>query len=286
MAGAERIFQLLDETELEEDRGTIARVPEAAAGEAALAFEGVDFAYKKGHPTLTDVSFRIQEGEKIAIVGPTGAGKTTVTSLLLRMYEHQEGVVRVRGQDIEALTRNALRNLFSVVPQDVFLFSGTVLSNIAMGDANPDLERAREALRRMGALELFERREGGLHAKVDERGGNFSGGERQLISFARALYKDAPFLILDEATASIDSDTEARLQTALDAVMQGRTSIVIAHRLSTIRAADRILVFQRGRLVEQGTHDELLDLDGVYARLYRLQYAQPEAVSLPAPPPM
>jgi ATP-binding cassette subfamily B protein len=174
---------------------------------------------------------------------------------------------------VRAYDPEALREQFAVVPQDVYLFAGTVLSNVALSDDAPDPARARQALSRIGALDLFMKREGGLDARVDERGANFSAGERQLLAFARAIYKDAPLLVLDEATASVDSDTEARLQTALDAVLQGRTALVIAHRLATIRAADRIVVFHKGRVVEWGTHDELVARDGVYARLYRMQFA-------------
>jgi ATP-binding cassette subfamily B protein len=188
--------------------------------------------------------------------------------------------VRVNGKDVRRWNRRELRESFSVVPQDVFLFTGTVLSNVAMSDANPDEKKAEVALSRVGALEIFQRREGGLHAKVEERGANFSAGERQLLAFARAVYRDAPILILDEATASVDSDTEARLQIALDAVMAGRTAIVIAHRLSTIKAVDRIVVFHKGRVVESGPHEELLALGGVYARLYRMQFAHERAKAL------
>jgi ATP-binding cassette subfamily B protein len=205
----------------------------------------------------------------------------------LRLYEPQGGSVRVLGRDVRGYEPQALRRLFSVVPQDVFLFPGTILSNIAISDDVPDRTRAEEALRRIGALELFERRAAdgpdgggsGLHARVDERGQNFSAGERQLLAFARAIYRDAPLLVLDEATASVDSDTEARLQRALVEAVRGRTALVIAHRLSTIRAADRIVVFHKGRVVEMGTHDELLAQKGVYARLYRMQFAHEQAIA-------
>jgi ATP-binding cassette subfamily B protein len=286
MAGAERIFQLLDEKDLEPDApGAAPGAPRDGASQAsgaesaatrdrdALELETVSFEYKPNVPILKDVSLRARRGEKIALVGATGAGKSTVASLFLRLYEASAGVVRVLGKDVRSYPVRELRKLFAVVPQDVFLFPGTVASNVAAGEAAPDLARVRRALERIGALDLFERRESGLEARVDERGSNFSAGERQLIAFARALYKDAPILVLDEATASVDSDTEARLQRALDAAMEGRTALVIAHRLSTIRAADRIVVFHKGRVVEQGSHDELLTKDGIYARLHRMQFA-------------
>jgi ATP-binding cassette subfamily B multidrug efflux pump len=272
MSGAERIFKLLDETALERD-GEKAPAAQPVPGEA-VALENVTFAYKPGTPVLKDVSLHVRRGERVALVGATGAGKTTVTALLLRLYDFEEGTARVLGQDVRSYDRRELRALFSVVPQDVFLFAGTVASNVAMSDDAPDLAQVEQALSRVGALDLFLRRPGGLQAPVDERGANFSAGERQLLAFARAVYRDAPLLILDEATASIDSDTEARLQTALEAVMAGRTALVIAHRLSTIRAVDRIVVFHHGRVVEAGTHDELLAKNEVYARLYRLQFAQ------------
>jgi ATP-binding cassette, subfamily B, multidrug efflux pump len=273
MAGAERIFELLDE----KDVTPPALPPEQCCApgppDEAIALEHVDFEYKPGAPVLRDVSLRAVRGERIALVGATGAGKTTVASLLLRLYEPQGGAIRVLGKDVRGYDPAELRRHFSVVPQDVFLFPGTILSNVAVADVEPDRARAEMALRRIGAWDLLTSREGGLDARVDERGMNFSAGERQLLAFARAIYRDAPLLVLDEATASVDSDTEARLHRALEEVMRDRTSLVIAHRLSTIRAADRIVVFHKGRVVEVGSHDELLAKGGVYARLYRMQYA-------------
>jgi ATP-binding cassette, subfamily B, multidrug efflux pump len=283
MAGAERIFELLDET----DVVPAALSPDVSAApgppDEAMALEHVDFEYKQGVPVLRDVSLVARRGERIALVGATGAGKTTVAGLLLRLYEPQGGGVRVLGRDVRSYEPHDLRRNFAVVPQDVFLFPGTILSNIGVADEVPDRARATDALRRIGALELFDRRGSGgpgsgLDARVDERGMNFSVGERQLLAFARAVYRDAPLLVLDEATASVDSDTEARLQRALEEVIRGRTALVIAHRLSTIRAADRIVCFHKGRVVEAGTHDELIALGGVYARLYRMQSAHEQVV--------
>jgi ATP-binding cassette subfamily B protein len=279
MAGAERIFELLDEKDVVPPALGAGECSPPGPPEEAMALEHVDFEYKPGVPVLRDVTFGARRGERIALVGATGAGKSTVASLLLRLYEPQGGAVRVLGRDVRSYEPHDLRRHFSVVPQDVFLFPGTVLSNVAVADATPDRARAEEALRRIGALELFARREGGLDARVDERGQNFSAGERQLIAFARAIYHEAPLLVLDEATASVDSDTEARLQRALEEVIRGRTAIVIAHRLSTIRAADRIVVFHKGRVVEMGTHQELIAKDGVYARLYRMQFAHEQAIA-------
>jgi ATP-binding cassette, subfamily B, multidrug efflux pump len=265
MAGAERIFQLLDETEFERDTAKPSAA-EPARSREAFALENVSFAYKEGSPVLQELTLNVKRGERIAIVGATGAGKTTVSSLLLRLYDVQAGSVRVCGRDVRDYDRKALRRLFSVVPQDVFLFSGSILSNVALSTTGADRARAEDALRKVGAIGLLEKR--GLDAVVEERGSNFSAGERQLIAFARALYRDAPILLLDEATASVDSHTEQELQRALLTVLEGRSAVVIAHRLSTIQAMDRIVVFHKGRLVEEGTHETLLAQHGIYAKLH------------------
>jgi len=270
MTGAERVFSLLGNAEADAEQKA-----GAAAGDSALAmsFEGVTFSYKAGTPVLDDVSLDVRRGERVALVGPTGSGKTTLTALLLRLYDVERGVVRVFGDDVVTLDRHQLRRRFAVVPQDVLLFPGTIAENVAAGVA-PDRARVEDVLGRIGALDLFLAREGGIDAEVGEYGNNFSAGERQLIAFARALYRDAPILILDEATASIDSDTEARLQRALEELLKGRTALVIAHRLSTIHSADRILVMRAGELVEQGTHDELISRDGLYSKLHELQFSR------------
>ncbi|HET6339652.1 MAG TPA: ABC transporter ATP-binding protein [Polyangiales bacterium] len=283
MAAAERVFAFLSDTEVEPEDG--ARVPAAVRPsrvpnvDVAIEFSHVHFGYRPDESVLHDVSFQVKRGEHVALVGATGAGKSTTISLILRLYELTSGTIEVDGQDIYALSRQELRRLFAVVPQDVFLFAGTVAQNVAFSANEVDETRVRDVLSRVGALDLVERRPLGIHARVDERGSNFSAGERQLLAFARALYRDAPFLILDEATANIDSETEARLQAAVVELMRGRTAIVIAHRLSTIREADRIVVFHRGRVAEQGTHAELLALGEVYAHLHQIQFGHMEDIA-------
>ncbi|HKU44247.1 MAG TPA: ABC transporter ATP-binding protein [Polyangiales bacterium] len=276
LAAAERVFGFLDNSEVEPPdlvagKGNGVQKSPRDAG-VALEFRDVSFGYRADESVLHDVSFKVRRGEHVALVGATGAGKSTTISLILRLYELQAGTIEVDGRDITSLTRNELRRLFAVVPQDVFLFAGTVAQNVAFSPVQVDEARVRDVLARVGALDLVERRPLGIHAKVEERGSNFSAGERQLLAFARALYRDAPFLILDEATANIDTETEGRLQAAVVELMRGRTAIVIAHRLSTIREAHRIVVFHRGRVAESGTHAELLARGEVYAHLHQLQF--------------
>jgi ATP-binding cassette, subfamily B, multidrug efflux pump len=273
LASAERVFGFLAEREVEADQHVTPN-SSPAADAPAIEFADVTFGYRRDDPVLEHVSFRVNTGEHVALVGATGAGKSTTISLMLRLYELSQGQILVHGRDVRELPQRELRRMFSVVPQEVFLFAGTIAQNVAFSASGIDAARVRETLARVGALDLVERRPLGIDARVEERGSNFSAGERQLIAFARALYRDAPFLILDEATANIDSDTEARLQSAVTELMRGRTAFVIAHRLSTIRQSDRILVFHRGHLAEQGSHKNLLALGQVYAHLHQLQFAQ------------
>jgi ATP-binding cassette, subfamily B, multidrug efflux pump len=269
MAASERIFKLLDTEVAIRDEGTL-----EVGDLESIEFRGVWFAYNADEWVLRNVSFRVERGERVAIVGHTGAGKTTVTSLLLRFYEVQRGEILINGIDIRRYRMASLRRLFAIVQQDFFLFSGTVGDNISLGDPGVDAAAVHSAAGRVQADRFIRHLPDGYDSQVRERGAGFSVGEKQLLSYARALAFDPPVLILDEATSSIDTETERLIQEAIQLLMNGRTSIVIAHRLSTIRSADTILVFHHGEIRERGTHEELMATVGLYRRLYEIQYRE------------
>ena len=264
-SSSERIFQILDEPIAPATEEAAAVSKPSPRGPARLEFDDVSFGYRDDQPVLRDVSFVAEPGQTVAIVGPTGAGKTTLLSLVSRLQDPSGGTVSLDGSDLRELDLFAMRRRIAVVQQDVFLFTGTVLDNVRLFDESISTAQVRAALETVGALEFVEALPGGLDAPVEERGATFSQGERQLLSFARALATEPDVLLLDEATASIDTATELRLQSALARLMRGRTSLVVAHRLSTVRDADRILVLEGGRVVEAGTHKELVELGGVFA---------------------
>lgn len=272
MASAERIFQLLD-TQPEIVSPASPRSPERQAG--SIVFDRVSFGYVEGEPVLHDVSFEIAAGERIGIVGWTGSGKSTLIRLLARLYDVGEGRVLLDGVDVRDYRLPELRRSIGVVLQDHFLFAGSVSQNISLGDPRLDESAVRRAAERVQASEFIERLPGGYDEEVRERGSNFSMGERQLLSFARAVAFDPRVLVMDEATASVDPATESKIQTALEEILHERTSIVIAHRLAALAQVDRILVLHRGRLVEQGSHEALMGIEkGIYRTLYELQSAE------------
>ncbi|MGZ9130161.1 MAG: ABC transporter ATP-binding protein, partial [Candidatus Binatia bacterium] len=273
MASAERIFQLLD-TEVDIQNPKNAVVPKPFRGE--VVFDNVWFNYKAGDPVLKGVSFRIAPGEKVAVVGATGSGKTTTIKLLNRSYDIQQGSIKVSGVDVREWDLHALRRHIGVVLQDVFLFSGDVRGNLILGDPSVSQERVEQAAKHANADQFIRQLPDGYLAQVRERGSNFSVGQRQLLSLARVLVFGPEILVMDEATSSVDTETEALIQDALDKVMRDRTCLLIAHRLSTIRNADRIIVLHHGEVREIGSHAELMDRQGIYYRLYQLQYEREE----------
>ncbi len=279
MASSERIFQILDERPEVRDKSapvSLARI----RGE--IEFRNVWFAYEPGNWVLKNVSFHIAEGEKVAVVGATGAGKTSIISMVSRFYDVQRGQILVDGVDVRDVPQVELRRQVGVVLQDPFLFTGTIAHNIRLNEHQITDEQVRQAARYVHADDFIMRLPQGYDTPVRERGAGLSVGEKQLIAFARAVaFNPALLLVLDEATANVDTETEWLIQQALERLMEGRTSIVIAHRLSTIREVDRIIVLHKGQIVEEGTHDDLLQRNGIYARLYELQYRDQE-IAAPA----
>jgi ATP-binding cassette, subfamily B, multidrug efflux pump len=275
MAASERIFKVLDEQpEIRSPETPSPLQPARAVGR--IEFRDVWFAYKDDEWVLRGVSFTVEPGQSVGVVGHTGAGKTTLTNLLLRFYDIQKGQILLDGVDIREYDLQALRRNFSIVLQDVYLFSGSVRFNVTLGNEEISDERVEAASREVHADEFVRRLPEGYDTKIHERGAGLSVGQKQLISFARALAYDPPILILDEATSSIDSETELLIRDAVTRLMQGRTSVIIAHRLSTIQSVDKILVMHKGELREAGTHQELLAQRGLYYRLYQLQYKDQE----------
>ncbi len=270
LAAVERIEQLMEEPRVISSPET-PRLPTVSRG--SIVFDHVDFEYREGEPILKDVSFTVDPGQKIAIVGPTGSGKTTIIKLLNRFYDVKRGRILVDGVDVREWDLHALRRTIGLVQQDVFLFAGDVMENIRLGLSELGEDAVRDALKRAQAIRFVERLPAGLGEQIRERGANLSAGQRQLLSFARALAYNPRILVMDEATSSVDSETERLIQLALGELLADRTAVVIAHRLSTIERADRILVLANGVVRESGTHDELLAQRGLYYRLFELQYA-------------
>ena len=273
MAASERIFEVLDNNTIIENKGTVHPIGKL---KGEVEFKNVSFAYNKDEYVLRDVSFNIQPGETVAIVGATGAGKTSIISLLSRFYDIEKGEIKVDGINIKDLNKDDLRKKISVVLQDVFLFSGDIESNIGLNSSEVSTDKLLNAAKIVGADKFIQKLPNKYKEVVKEKGATLSVGQKQLISFARALAFDPQILILDEATSSVDTETELLIKQAIEKLLVGRTSIVIAHRLSTIQNADKIIVMHKGEIREIGTHQELLTRKGIYYKLYQLQYKEQE----------
>ncbi|MCF3933806.1 ABC transporter ATP-binding protein/permease [Acuticoccus sp. M5D2P5] len=271
LAALNRYYAVLDTPPMVEDRP--GAVP-ATFGADAIAFDGVTFGYRASAPALHEVRFEAKAGETTAFVGRSGAGKSTIFNLIPRLYDPTGGRILIGGHDIQSMTIESLRERIAVVSQDIVLFNDTVAQNIRLGRSNATDEEIVAAARHAGAHDFIMRHQDGYEAMVGERGGNFSGGERQRIALARAFLKDAPVLLLDEATSALDAESEALVRDALARLSKGRTTLVIAHRLSTVRAAEKIIVLDAGRVAETGTHRELVEAGGLYARFHHLQLAE------------
>ncbi|WP_340016685.1 ABC transporter ATP-binding protein [Paenibacillus sp. FSL K6-1318] len=272
LVSAGRVFELMDEKGEAVTDGSMPRY------KGNVVFDDVSFAYKKDY-VLNNISFKASQGQTVALVGHTGSGKSSIINLLFRFYDPQKGKITIDGQNVKDLPKQWIREHMGIVLQDPYLFTGTIASNVSLGDEKISRERIEQALRDVGAERILAHLPQGFDEPVIEKGSTLSAGQRQLISFARALAFDPAILILDEATANIDTETEALIQNALEVLKKGRTTFIIAHRLSTIRSADQILVLHRGRIVEQGAHDELMELKGRYYKMYQLQQGAQAAAS-------
>ena len=269
LASADRVFRLLDEKEESDD----SRLPALQVDSGAVRFSDVAFSYTKKKPLIRDFSLDVQSGQTVAVVGPTGCGKTTLINLLMRFYDTNGGTITVDGQNIREVSRSSLRGAFGMVLQDTWLFEGTVRDNIAYGVPDATQEEIVAAAKAAHAHSFIKRLPNGYDTVLTENGDNISEGQKQLLSIARVMLQKPPMLILDEATSSIDTRTELRIQKAFAQLMEGRTSFIVAHRLSTIRNADVILVMRDGQIVETGRHEELLEKRGAYYTLYNSQFA-------------
>ena len=269
LAAAQRVFDVLD---LPEEVHDLSDAKELPAVTGSVRFEHVSFSYNAGDEILHDLSFEAKPGQAVGLVGPSGAGKSTIASLLPRFYDCDGGTIRIDGKDIKHVTLDSLRNQVGIVPQETILFNGSVYDNILYGRLDATKEEIEAAAKAANAHNFIMELPEGYNTKLGDRGVNISGGQRQRIAIARAILKDPRILVLDEATSALDTESERVVQEALNRLMVGRTSIIIAHRLSTIKNADRILVMDKGKLVEDGTHDELMEKNGLYAHLYQIQY--------------
>lgn len=274
LAAAQRVFMIIDMPEEIAESRDAKQLPEVSG---KVEFQNVSFAYNDKGNVITDLSFSVKPGEVIAIVGPSGAGKSTIANLLPRFYDVNKGDIKIDGHSVREVTLDSLREQVGIVPQETMLFNGSVYNNILYGRLDATKEEIEAAAKAANAHDFIMQLTDGYESKLGDRGVNLSGGQRQRIAIARAILKNPRILILDEATSALDTESERVVQEALDRLMVGRTSFVIAHRLSTVKNADKILVLEKGNLVESGTHDELLALDGLYAHLYKIQYRNKEA---------
>ena len=276
MAAGQRIFEVLDVDIEVEDKPDAIRLDGI---DGAVEFRDVTFGYVADQPVLKNISFRVEPGETVALVGPTGSGKTSTTALVHRFYDVWHGQVLVGGHDVRDVTQDSLGRHVAMVLQEPFLFTGTIFENIRYAKADATADDVIAAARAVGADQFITALEAGYETVLDQGGANLSLGQRQLICFARALVADTPILVLDEATANVDSHTELEIQKALARLLEHRTAIVIAHRLATVRGADRIIVLQDGEIIETGSHDQLIAANGLYSRLYRMNYASFDDIS-------